>query len=110
MPQLGTLRLREDRWVGAGGRGGAVAANNVYSLLPPPLRQESTALQLAFSSSPATPQAARRTFAAYADKAPDQAAAFLAKADPGVRDKLSKGMAASARTGEGCTGEGRDGM
>ncbi|GAX84118.1 hypothetical protein CEUSTIGMA_g11541.t1, partial [Chlamydomonas eustigma] len=38
-------------------------------------------------------QAARRTFVAYAVKAPDHAAAFLGKLDPGLREKLSKGTA-----------------
>jgi hypothetical protein len=45
-------------------------------------------------------QAARRTFAAYAAKAPDHAAAFLGRLEPGIKDKLSKGLPGGASKGE----------
>ena len=57
-------------------------------------------------------QAAKRAFAAYASKAPDQASAFLSKVDGGVRDKLSKGLVGFGGKGtmgfEGrCLGDGQ---
>jgi hypothetical protein len=46
-------------------------------------------------------QAARRTLAAYAEKAPEHAAAFLVRLEPGLREKLSKGSAAGPAGGGG---------